>query len=105
MPETIYCASGTCFRRVKENYSFCDKCAEELKGGMNAGNDPVNSPNHYTAGGVEVIDFIEAKDFNYRLGNAIKYISRAGKKDPKTYVQDLQKAIWYIEREIKKHDR
>ena len=61
--------------------------------------DPVNHPPYYKAGGIEVIDFIEAKDLNFRLGNAVKYISRAGKKasDP---VQDLEKAAWYLKREI-----
>ena len=61
--------------------------------------DLVNHPPHYRDGGIEVIDFIEAKDLNFRLGNAIKYISRAGKKasDP---VQDLEKAVWYLKREI-----
>jgi len=61
--------------------------------------DLVNHPPHYRDGGIEVIDFIEAKDLNFRLGNAIKYISRAGKKnsDP---VQDLEKAVWYLQREI-----
>jgi hypothetical protein len=61
--------------------------------------DPVNSPPHYKAGGIEVIDFIEAKDLNYRLGNVIKYVSRAGKKDSDP-VQDLEKAAWYLKREI-----
>ena len=60
--------------------------------------DMVNSPPHYTAGGVETIDFIEAKNLNYNLGNAVKYITRAGLKGNR--VEDLQKAKWYIEREI-----
>jgi len=61
--------------------------------------DPVNHPPHYKTGGIETIDFIEAKDLNYRLGNVIKYVSRAGRKnsDP---VEDLQKAAWYLQREI-----
>jgi len=61
--------------------------------------DLVNHPPHYRTGGVETIDFIEAKDLNYRLGNVVKYVSRAGKKssDP---VQDLEKAAWYLQREI-----
>ena len=61
--------------------------------------DLVNHPEHYKAGGIETIDFIESKDLNYRLGNVVKYISRAGKKnsDP---VQDLEKAAWYLKREI-----
>jgi hypothetical protein len=61
--------------------------------------DPVNHPPHYKAGGIETIDFIEAKDLNYRLGNVIKYVSRAGKKDSDP-VQDLEKAAWYLNREI-----
>lgn len=63
-------------------------------------NDPVNHPSHYTDGGIEVIDYIEAKGLPYHLGNAIKYISRAGKKDPGATVEDLQKAVWYINRYI-----
>jgi len=61
--------------------------------------DLVNHPPHYKAGGIETIDFIEAKDLNYRLGNVIKYVSRAGRKnsDP---VEDLKKARWYLDREI-----
>ena len=60
--------------------------------------DLINNPPHYRVGGVETIDFIEAKDLNYRLGNVVKYVSRAGKKgDP---LQDLEKAAWYLQREI-----
>ena len=61
--------------------------------------DPVNHPPHYKSGGVETIDFIEAKDLNYRLGNVVKYVSRAGRKatDP---IEDLKKAAWYLQREI-----
>lgn len=66
-------------------------------------NDPIN-PNHYkTKTGLEVIDIIEAFNLGFRLGNAIKYILRAGKKDNIT--QDLKKAIWYIEREISKLEK
>lgn len=64
--------------------------------------DPVNHPAHYTYGKIEVIDYIEDKGFGYNLGNAIKYISRAGKKNPDTLIEDLNKAIWYIKREIKR---
>lgn len=66
---------------------------------MEINNDPIN-PNHYkTKSGLEVIDIIEAFNLGFKLGNAVKYILRAGKKD--SIVQDLRKAIWYIEREIK----
>jgi hypothetical protein len=65
--------------------------------------DLVNSPPHYTNGGIETIDFIEAKDLNYRLGNVIKYVSRAEKKgDP---VQDLKKALWYLQRDIELREK
>jgi len=61
--------------------------------------DLVNHPSHYKSGGIETIDFIEAKDLNYRLGNVVKYVSRAGKKDSDP-VQDLEKALFYLKREI-----
>lgn len=64
--------------------------------------DTVNHPAHYTYGKIEVIDYIEDKGFGYNLGNAVKYISRAGKKNPDTLIEDLNKAIWYIKREIKR---
>lgn len=63
--------------------------------------DQVNSPPHYIAGGIETIDFIEAKGLNYNRGNAVKYISRAGLKSKATEINDLEKAIWYLNREIK----
>ena len=56
-------------------------------------NDAVNHPSHYTDGKIEVIEYIEDKGFGYCLGNAIKYISRAGKKDPAKEVEDLRKAV------------
>lgn len=63
-------------------------------------NDAVNHPSHYTSGKIEVIEYIEDQKLPYHLGNAIKYISRAGKKDPSKEVEDLEKAIWYIRRYI-----
>lgn len=63
-------------------------------------NDPVNHPSHYTTGNIEVIDFIEDKELNFHLGNTVKYIVRAGKKDPKLTIQDLKKAQWYLNRHI-----
>lgn len=62
--------------------------------------DMVNSPSHYTAGGIETIDFIEAKELDYCLGNCVKYISRAGKKEKSKKVEDLKKAAWYLHRAI-----
>jgi hypothetical protein len=62
----------------------------------------VNHPNHY--GGVEniyeAIKVIEAWDLDFHLGNTVKYISRAGKKDSDKELQDLKKALWYLQRKI-----
>ena len=66
--------------------------------------DPVNHPAHYTDGGIETIDFIEAKRLGYHLGNVVKYICRAGKKGTNMGMQDLQKARWYLDRAIEKNE-
>jgi hypothetical protein len=60
--------------------------------------DMVNNPPHYKVGGLETIDFIEAKNLNYRLGNVVKYITRADHKGDRT--ENLKKALWYLEREL-----
>jgi hypothetical protein len=62
----------------------------------------VNHPQHYGGGDntYEVIKVIEATEMDFHLGNAYKYIARAGKKETNKEVQDLRKAIWYIERKI-----
>jgi hypothetical protein len=60
--------------------------------------DTVNHPPHYKIGGIEVIDFIEAKNLSYHLGNVIKYIARADHKGNKK--DDLLKAQWYLTRAI-----
>lgn len=60
--------------------------------------DNVNHPPHYKTGGIETIDFIEAKDLGYHLGNVIKYVTRAKHKG--TELEDLKKAQWYLERAI-----
>ena len=63
--------------------------------------DMVNHPPHYKMGGIETIDFIEAKGFGYNLGNVVKYISRADHKG--NHYEDLCKARWYLNREIAKY--
>lgn len=67
-------------------------------------NDPVNHPKHYTEhpSGIECIQITE--HMNFCLGNAIKYIWRAGLKSDNK-VQDLEKAVWYIQREIAKEQK
>jgi hypothetical protein len=62
------------------------------------GNDKINHPSHYKVGGIETIDFIEAKDLGYHLGNVVKYISRADHKDNK--LENLKKAQWYLNRAV-----
>lgn len=66
--------------------------------------DSVNNPAHYTDGGIETIDYIEAKGLGYHLGNAVKYISRAGKKGTNQGLEDLRKAQWYLARAIEKNE-
>jgi hypothetical protein len=61
--------------------------------------DMVNHPPHYTAGGIETIDFIEAKKLGYNLGNVVKYITRSDLKGDR--LENLKKAQWYLNREIK----
>lgn len=62
--------------------------------------DPVDHPAHYTKhpAGVECIDITE--HMNFCTGNAVKYLWRAGAKDPAKHLEDLKKAVWYIQREI-----
>lgn len=61
--------------------------------------ETVSHPQHYNTGKIEVIDFIEDQKFNFNLGNCVKYVSRADHKG-KTE-EDLQKAHWYLTRELK----
>lgn len=61
--------------------------------------DMVNHPPHYKAGPFECLEVIEALDLGYHLGNALKYLWRAGRKDDR--LQDLLKAKFYVERAIK----
>lgn len=62
--------------------------------------DNVNSPAHYNQGKIECIEFIEDQNMGFHLGNAVKYITRAGKKNPDKLQEDLDKALWYIRRYV-----
>ena len=64
--------------------------------------DMVNHPSHYNVKGFEVIDIIDAFNLNFNMGNALKYLLRADKKGNKK--QDIQKALWYLQREINKSE-
>jgi len=57
-------------------------------------------PDYYRRGGIPVWSFIRDQGLNFHLGNAIKYICRAGYKDKSTKVEDLKKAIHYLQNEL-----
>lgn len=76
----------------------CDHCGQYNPGLGRPPCDPVKSPPHYNQGKIEVIEIIEDQKLDFHLGNALKYICRAGKKNPEKFDEDLRKAIWYIER-------
>ena len=78
---------------IAHEYINCS-CIEKTQ------NNNVNSPTHYNIGKIEVIEAIEDWKLNFNLGNAIKYIARCEHKENKK--QDLEKAKWYIERELRK---
>jgi len=69
--------------------------------------ESVFHPKHY--GGetsvYEAIKVIEAWDLGFNLGNVVKYIARLGKKDPNKKVEDLEKALWYLKREIERYEK
>jgi len=84
-------------------------CEEYEKNAKKAGwscahptKEMVDHPSHYQGKRFEVIDIIEDYELNFNKGNALKYLLRAGNKDD--YVQDLQKAIWYLNREIETYN-
>lgn len=64
--------------------------------------DSIKRPDYYNVGDIEVIDFIDSWGFNFNLGSVIKYVARCNYKENK--IKDLQKAIYYIEREINRGD-
>ena len=63
--------------------------------------DLVNNPPHYTWSSYEVIDVIEKLHLGFPLGNAVKYIARAGKKDPAKIIQDFEKSVFYMKYYLK----
>ena len=64
--------------------------------------DPILRPAHYTFSAIEPIDVIEAWRLGFHLGNVVKYVARAGRKGDR--LQDLMKARWYLDREIRRMD-
>lgn len=109
-------------KNPRDMYGWCDRCGKDRRAvngnrdcSVCAGpvkllsynkvetmsHDPVNHPSHYTSGKIEVIDFIDDQKLGFALGNAVKYIARAGKKDPAKTLEDLKKARWYLDHHIK----
>ena len=62
----------------------------------------INHPRHYNQG-IEAIDYIESHKMGFNIGNVIKYVTRAKHKG--TELQDLKKALWYLDREIKRLEK
>lgn len=95
--------------KIKEITSINEDCEKKIKNVKveddENNNDPVNHPSHYTSGKIEVMDFIEDKKLNFARGNVIKYVSRAGKKDPNKELEDLKKAMWYLNREVERLEK
>lgn len=86
------------FYYVKENYSIYNSS----KFPSNDSIDPVNHPGHYggSENPYEAIKVINSWGLGFALGNTVKYISRAGKKDPDKELEDLKKAAWYLKHHI-----
>ena len=82
-----------------KNWYWTDEMIEGLA--SEASNDTVNHPAHYTQGKIECIDYIIDKKMSYCLGCAIKYLTRCElKNDGKNRIEDLQKAVFYINKQI-----
>lgn len=77
-----------------------DVSSKSVNGNVLAMHDKINNPLHYNHGTIEAIDVIEDWGLDFSLGSAVKYICRAGHKDGESDVQDLSKALWYVQREI-----
>lgn len=65
----------------------------------------IEHPDHYQSTRIEAIDIIEAFNLNFSRGSAIKYILRAGKKPHESEIDDLKKAVWYLNREIERIEK
>lgn len=85
------------YKEIKEQKQMFESLKKK-----EAAQDPVNHPSHYISdpSGVECIQITRHRNFN--IGNAIKYLWRAGLKDGNSDIQDLQKAVWYIQDEIER---
>lgn len=96
----IVCNTKTCYELIMPPPVLLERGPMNQDVKNEQVNDNVNHPSHYTSGKIEVIDFITDQKLTYCLGNAVKYVARAGKKNPDKTIEDLQKAVWYINKEI-----
>jgi len=88
-------ADPTPYKKFSKTFSDDDKKSEQVNYDAS-----VTHPDHYRPGTYEAINVIKAWDLNFALGNAVKYICRAGIKDPEKEIEDLRKAIFYLQTEI-----
>lgn len=91
LPATLYTELKEGLEQAVEHAKYADFATKVSS---------VESPSHYNTGKIEVIDAIEDWKLDFCLGNCVKYVARAGKKDPAKYEEDLKKAIWYLNRAI-----
>ena len=104
--ENGYDEQGTTNREIvakhlKDLEFLGDIQSQRLKKKAEGKNDVIEHPAHYTQG-IECMDYIESHRLNYARGNIIKYVTRAGLKDASKEVEDLEKARWYLGREIER---
>ena len=98
LQETISTTDPATLAKIKSECADngCNICLADMSF------DVIEWPQHYNQGKIQPIDVIEDWKLDFRLANAVKYIARAGKKDPNKTKQDLEKALWYIRRYIEK---
>lgn len=108
LDEVFFCPGHTDARYIKGWTDAFVAIGRRLDGAFMPGgkpegqaHDPVNHPGHYTEGHkIEVIQFLEDWMLPFHLANTVKYICRAGRKDPGKTVEDLKKGQWYLNRYI-----
>ena len=96
--EIIKGVSGNAYQEIDFTPRLTNPTFSEILSAWSGDEADDINPKHYKVGGIETIDFIEAKNLGYHLGNVIKYVSRAGHKEDA--VKDLEKAQWYLTRAI-----
>jgi len=102
LPEITYSDFIASLENDKEDW-IIPPSALPIQTSVEQAPDMVNHPPHYTVNGIEVIDIIDAFKLNYRLGNVVKYVLRSDLKGNR--LQDLKKALWYLQREIDKSEK